>query len=370
MIKRYTFLKHPFYFVLENASKMVNGLEKCVAVFYDEHTANTHVLSFENQLSVINIEDISFVQELRKVKHSCNWIKKDQVLFSLEDDSVGQLSFRDEENASVLEMRFKNHSDGNYDVLYFYFKNNIGNFKLSNMDAAMAVNAKEIIQNLLHKQVAVIIKSTYGNFEIHQKISQTLVTDSYQNKITKLEQQQFDVAKTSYTYVLSRLIKNEIIEFSLSDKAIQKLMDNKVSLEIAEGILLNTIELIINKFNPTSFYQITADDLLIVAEVSNPSLSIKEESLNKTVLFLDRYEAAAKLLVSKNYKLTGFNIGESCSPRVSPAAISDVLKKHHKKIITLFNQHPNKWQIIRSQFKPVVNIVERYSYSAQTKMGA
>jgi hypothetical protein len=69
------------------------------------------------------------------------------------------------------------------------------------------------------------------------------------------------------------------------------------------------------------------------------------------------------LLLSKNSKITGFNIGDNCKPKVSPAAISDILKKHQKKIVLLLEQHPDNWSIIRNNFKPVRNILENISHN-------
>ena len=57
MINRYSFLNHPFYFVLANAGQMVMGLEKSVAVFYNKSTNSTEVLQFVDKIEQLNIDD-------------------------------------------------------------------------------------------------------------------------------------------------------------------------------------------------------------------------------------------------------------------------------------------------------------------------
>jgi len=341
MIKRYTFLTPSFYFVLENATAMVGGLEKCIAVFFNPETKNIEVLNYEKELKHLTIKETSFIEKLRKDKKMPTWIQAEQVPFEISTEEKKQLTFYDEEKSSVLEMRFRNTADGNYDVLYFYFKNSIANFKLSSNDEVLEVKVKEVIQHLLYNQVGLILKSNSGNKEIHQKIANTYNDSHLQAKINQLEKERFEQAKSAYTYILNKITKNEEVELVLSDAAITKLRESSLSPEMVEGVLQDTLEIILNKYNPTDFYEISVSDLLIENISLKSSLSIREEKLSKTKLFLDKYEAAAKIVLAKNEKITGLNIGEQCYPKVTPAAISDVLKKHQKKIQVLFQQYPD-----------------------------
>jgi len=152
----------------------------------------------------------------------------------------------------------------------------------------------------------------------------------------------------------------EAVEMQLSKEAINKLLHFNLSIEEVEKTLTNTIEAVINKYNPLGYYLISKEDI-VVAHLSEIKLSVREQNLNKTEHFLDRYEEAVKLLLSKNEKVTGLNIGNACYPKVSPAAISDVLKKHQKKMVSLFQKYPNKWSNLRKHFKPIVNITERFT---------
>ncbi len=361
MIKRYTFLQHPFYFVLANAMKMVNGLEKCVAIFYNNDSSKVEILSFKDKISNVFIDDIAVLVQVRNTKGRFNWLNKEQLSFEINTTNKNQLSFEDEENSSILELRFFNFYDKKYDVLYFYFKNTIGNFKLSSSNEKMNITIKEVVQNLIYNQVDLIIKSNDNNLQIHQKIAKNLQNNSLKDKLTLLENNQFEHAKSTYSYLLNKILLNETIDFVLSKKAVKKLMAYNTDLLIIEQVLTQTIELIINKYNNIDFYEIS--DLEIVSindNLKKASISIKQEGLIKTQQYLDRYEAAAKLTMAKNEKITGLNIGNNCSPQVSPAAISDILKKHHKKIITLFNQYPHKWSCLKENFKPIKNLTQDY----------
>ncbi len=67
----------------------------------------------------------------------------------------------------------------------------------------------------------------------------------------------------------------------------------------------------------------------------------------KTLALLDKYEAATRKTLKNELSLTGKNVGSMCDFPISAPAITDSIKKHKKKILSLFNQHPEKWPIIK-----------------------
>lgn len=359
MINRYSFLHHPFYYVLENSKQLVSGLEKCIGVFYNETSNSVEALSYQNGLNQLQCNDLEFIDKLRKSKKQANWIKKEQVPFEVGEISLEQLSFADEEQSSILELHFLNAADGKFDVLYLYFKNNIGNFKISSVNETMAVDIKGVIQNLLFNQILLMIKTNQNDFKIHKEIGKTFNDGSLQFKINTLIKDKLETARLNYTYILNQLTINETVEFGISDDAVKRLCNQKIGLGEVEQILSKSLGVIINKFNPSSFYELSELDLIIDISTTKPTLSVKQENLNNTQQFLDKYESAAKIVLSKNDKITGLNIGENCHPKVSPAAISDILKKHQNKIVLLFQQQPDGWPVIKNKFKPISNLIEK-----------
>jgi hypothetical protein len=86
---------------------------------------------------------------------------------------------------------------------------------------------------------------------------------------------------------------------------------------------------------------------------------------NKTFLLLDKLENAALHVKSKNMLLTGANIGHEFPTPVTPPAITDALKKHKQKILFLFREYPDRWEIIRTEFRPVQNILNAKPFREQ-----
>lgn len=351
-MQRYTFLQHPFYDILLHSRQMISGLDKCVAVFYEAALQQTMALHFNGDFSSIEAENESFFNEIRNSSKKTNWIKPENVPFEMRKDVVEQLSFIDEEKSSVLELRFKNPDDGRFDVLYLYFKNNIANFRLTNNDEAMAITLKEVIQNLLYNQLVLTIQSSYTNRNIHKKVAASIDNTDVLEKSQQLEEQLLTHTKNTYQYILEQITVNEAADFALSDLAVKKLMQLNFSLEQVRQVLVQTVEILINKYSFRNFYEIGSHDI-ILPKYTESNTSVVQQKLNKTAQFLDRYEQAAKRLIAKGEKITGTNIGSVCEPSISAAAISDILKKHQRKITQLLLEHPDKWELIRNYFRPI-----------------
>lgn len=351
-MQRYTFLQHPFYAIMLHSRQMISGLDKCVAVFYEAALQQTMALHFSGDFSPIEAENEDFFNEIRTSAKKTNWIKPEHVPFETTKDNIEQLSFIDEEKSSVLELRFKNPDDGKFDVLYLYFKNSIANFKLTNSDEAMDITVKQVIQNLLYNQLVLNIQSSYTNKNIHKKIAESIENTAIQHKAKQLEQQIFEQTKKTYQYLLDQITINEAAEFLLTNEAVEKLIPLDLHLEEVRKTLEQSVEILINKYTYNNFYEVGSFDIVLPTYTKH-AVSVSQQKLDKTAQFLDRYEQAAKRLYAKGEKITGTNIGSVCEPPISAAAISDILKKHQRKITQLLQAHPDKWELIRHHFRPI-----------------
>lgn len=148
------------------------------------------------------------------------------------------------------------------------------------------------------------------------------------------------------------LIKQEQVKFD--EELLKKWIDKGINLDVILSSIEEFIELSkaleLSLFN----YTIVEDDLnLSVKPLIKPTLSIKAEKVN---LLLNRYEKAAEMLQSLNLEINGKNIALYLEPPVSPAAITDALKKNRKKIISLLLENPNNWKLIRNNLKSLRDI--------------
>lgn len=91
-----------------------------------------------------------------------------------------------------------------------------------------------------------------------------------------------------------------------------------------------------------------------------PEEEKERKKYQRTIDILDRYEKAALLIRQQNLSITGKNVGAFCPQAISPPAITDSLRKHEAKIIDLCKMYPSRWNLIRKEFRPVVNLLRRY----------
>jgi hypothetical protein len=77
----------------------------------------------------------------------------------------------------------------------------------------------------------------------------------------------------------------------------------------------------------------------------------------KTFLWLDSLEEAATIVHHQKKPLTGTNVGKAFEKPVSAPAISDKLKNRQNTIRELFITHPDRWTLVKKEFKPLMNIL-------------
>ncbi|MFY0643330.1 MAG: hypothetical protein JXR19_02580 [Bacteroidia bacterium] len=128
-----------------------------------------------------------------------------------------------------------------------------------------------------------------------------------------------------------------------------------------------SIEAAMAKIKEEDKIKLSAIHLQQILQSSNTKSQAKTDipmalgRLAKAHNLLDRYELSAASCRELDLSIIGKNIGAQCIPPISNAAITDALSKNSKKIFELFERYPDKWPIIRSEFRSVANIIEKES---------
>jgi hypothetical protein len=79
--------------------------------------------------------------------------------------------------------------------------------------------------------------------------------------------------------------------------------------------------------------------------------------LTKTFLWLDDLEEATIKVQKQKKPLTSVNVGKELKKPISAPAITDKLRNHQKTIRGLMIDHPERWTLARTEFKPLMNIL-------------
>jgi len=169
-------------------------------------------------------------------------------------------------------------------------------------------------------------------------------------------------------FIIKKLSDSKKIDISLSTEAERYIINFKENFELMEMWIKDAFDFAyFSDFDPTKPLIIIEDwhfkDIELVDNKSNMvKEEVQEDKYRKTYTLLNRLETAANKVVVTHQKLTGSTIGQALETPISAPAISDALKKHSKKIIILMQKYPNRWTLIRSEFKSVTNVLASNPY--------
>ena len=182
-----------------------------------------------------------------------------------------------------------------------------------------------------------------------------------------LQNQNYEVAISQFIQLIVNKLQNKYgIEIRMSREFIDDLKNYTRPFDQLEDNLEKHVQIELN----LALLQGETQILLTPTHLTNLQTTIaaiayaSEDELNlgryaKTYKLLDRYEAAAQVAQQRGLNVIGKHIGACCTPSVSNASITDALNKHAKKMFELFGRYPNRWTLIRSDFRSVANIIEK-----------
>ncbi|MFH0865688.1 MAG: hypothetical protein V1904_05810 [Bacteroidota bacterium] len=376
-MSNFSFTGNPFLKALKLSSSFLPGIEKVIAIYHCTETSQVKAKSFINKISEepatddMNIDDSEVqIDKMRKAISYFDWLRKDDIPFEVRQKKKNSQMdvFHELENV-VLAMGFPNETDHKNDIILVYFNQDMSNFGVSEGSKLLTPD---------HKKIAgVLLYNSYKTFIEHTK-TDTLALQSYNENtkslIKKLSHTKEELEKSKFNYGqslsdLCRLHLKELSEghanfnFILTDDALSKIKSYQGDITELKGIIQKAAEYVSNLYfdNTASDIYITEDylnfDIHMPHKISKPQEIQLYDRYSKTIHLLDKLESAAREVLARNLDLTSANVGNACSTPITAPAISDAVKKHRNKIIHLLNKYPDRWKLIRKEFRPVRNIL-------------
>ncbi|MCD6178619.1 MAG: hypothetical protein J7K39_01830 [Bacteroidales bacterium] len=380
MHELFTFLNNPYLVVLEESLKSLPGIERIDLLFYNVENSKTELHSVgrtNNKQQAIRLnftkESLDTLNTFRRKQSNQNWLRIDNIPYSNYKENEIKQDLFSEFDSHVLCLAFPNTTDYSKDLYLFYFRKNTSDFGLSRNDKVLTTSNKAIIGHLLYNSLNAQLNTIKHNqnslkiinehtrliLENKNKIKLENIALKNRNKENILQLTEFLINDLNNSdkdiFYLSEDAKDKIGEFS------NGIFELKKQLSIAMS-LAKTIN-----FGTGVYEHIIKSDYLNFKsseEIQSKSLSteiLSEENTkhrhSKTFDFLNDMEQAAQLLLKQNWKLTSANVGHKLEKPITAAAISDKLKHHTPKIISLLEQYPAKWPLIRKRFRPLQNVI-------------
>ncbi|MDZ7740831.1 MAG: hypothetical protein U5Q03_03550 [Bacteroidota bacterium] len=374
MIRQFTFSENNLESFIRHAHHWVPGIDKMIAVYYDEKTDSMQGrlvsgTAAERKTEVLNVLDSRDVTGRMRIDQSrFNWYNRDDLPFDLEKKSRREASIFSELDNIVLLLRFRNTSDKLNDLLFIYFNRNFGSFGLSNATKRLSTDNKQIIATLLYNSFNTQIYQNKQDREVLQNIRSH--TNALMGEVEKLKRD-LQRTRSDYGESLVNLCMEYIRTFStennrnylLGEEAKNKIKTFKGNIKYLSAIIRESIIFAENIHAGDDFDEILIKDYHInLDNYDTESVDEKQsgetgDKYTRTTHLLDKLENAARTVIGRRQSLTSGNVGEACPTPITAPAITDALKKHRNKILHLFNAYPEKWEIIRREFRPVRNLI-------------
>ncbi len=371
----YSFTEPIVIQLMQMAHSLVPGLQRVVGIRWDaqEQGLLAHAIDDPREGSMCDELDIpagsmAALQDLRGKHKTFFWFHLKELPFETTVHQEKQLDVFQELEHNVLMIPVTNEQDGLSDLLFFYFSDNFSTFKLSNSNKSLFNEHRIIIGTMLQNAVKTFWQLNRTDREILYQVngSTRSIIERYKESQEELKRLTSGVQRNILD--ISKHLLNEITpgggtQYVLTPAAAEKLKRFKGEIPELKVILKNAVTFASALDFGMNREEIRLDEYHIDLDV-NRSLTRPTETTAmpsaryaKTVALLDKLEEAAKRVMSKDLPLTGANVGNACAKSISAPAVTDALKKHKSKILTLLKEYPDRWNLLRSEFKPLINIL-------------
>jgi hypothetical protein len=363
----YSFIKHPFEKLVGSLNSILPGVSEGYAL-YSKSDKELNLIKYDKgEVATLKIKsNLHLVQKFRKEKITFNWLSEEMLPF-LEDYKSGvkvlkQLSIEDEEVSNYLCIKLLSPYDNLYDVFIIKIENS-GVFEISKSNVGLSAQQRNIIGKLLYQTIKFRVKEEYQNLETHTMVLNNILLQqkSMSEMSDELELLRMNYKKSILYFiqnVLKRMSDQFKVNVTLSEKAQDYVLSKDLELDIIEKIIVQAAHMALNMSLSYSSTIIIQPENIMVNQTDDLEIKSSQNTKHNGIIdMLDKYEEAAQKAQEKEWKINGNTVAQLCNPPITPAAITFNLKKYQKQINILLDRYDEKWSLIRSEFKPLKNIV-------------
>lgn len=382
MENHFTFLKSPELTALKHALDLMPGLMQVDLIVNNDLKKEFSVYRLQEKNGEIQKLEIhnSYQEESRSfisTQKNMAWYQKEDLPYFGKTHHHSDTDLFSELDKNILLIPIRNIPQLPHLFYIFLFRKNASELGPVSNKSVLDTSHKQLMARLISNSLKGMLHSIIENRKVmleYNRMLSSLIQSkeiALENQNVKTKQLNAYLQDVLMTFVSE--VKEENEDVYLSEKTQQILFPHlsnpsylkeqlKKALNFARTFHFlkqeGKLELLPEYFNDLKKVEHPKQ---INKSNHNQNQSDLYSSHTKTYQFLQSLEDAATRLLHKGNKLTSMNVGQELSQPITAAAISDKLKNHAYKIHLLFKQYPDKWPIVRNQFKPVINIEEKQS---------
>jgi len=378
MENHFTFLESPELTALKHALDLMPGLMQVDLIVIDDLKKDFSAFRLQErdgEIQQINMDQlqksdsISFFQQ----QTNLSWYQNADLPYFQKKQQKSKANLFSELDNNVLLIPIRGMLRLPQLVYVFLFRKNASELGPVSAQSVLDTSHKQLMGRLISNSLRGMLNSIVENrkvmLEYNNMLTQLIQSKELEIETQKEKSKELDHYLQDILWAYIDELKSEQEDICLSEKT-QEILYPHLS---NPGYLKNELKKALN-FARTFHFLKSSEQMELLPEYFN-DLKKSETSKNennrrdtdmysshtKTYQFLQSLEDAANRIMQKGAKLTSINVGQELDQPVTAAAISDKLKNHAYKINLLLKQYPDKWPIVRNQFRPVINVQERQS---------
>lgn len=363
-----------FLKVLSHIPGLIPGIEQVILLHYqhDNRRSEGYLLKKEEgeyKTDLIRLDmGSSILSQLGLSNQPFYWFQKDQLPFEIKSKDKIQLTIFSELKYSVLLIRNISSESNFTDLFFIYFNENLSNFLLDKVTEPFSAQHKNMVGFLLAHSIQTLFSVLDSHLQLTMAFNDQIrfiirERDELRDELRNYAQKEREGILSLAGHYLSRMAENQGTTATLTDSAKIKLKSYTGELSQLEGVVHNALEFAGALYAPSQSSPLLIADYHIRfpepihQKIADEAIEGLPQRMVKTHLLLDRLEHAASGIKQRKENLTSANVGKEFPTPISAPAITDALRKHKKRIIQLFDQYPEKWEIIRHEFRPIQNLM-------------
>ena len=327
------------------------------------------------QFEITDDNELSRAFEIRKPKKNpYSWEINRQAFstFKSAENKAIQFNINNEDDHSILSMRFNSAYDNNNDVVFISFKPELSFFGIEGGRISMNTENKTLIANMLYKSCIAVLNQSQEDYQhLNEFTKKTRTTINsvkvYKDKLKQLREEHYRTIISFAQNLISGLSSKYNIDFVFTDECIEALKNFSSNLPRLQKIVENAAEYAYNLNSHRQLRTIIIEEEYL--EFDNSDLENKIEKPQKTpeslrpdkkeraAAMLDKIERAVKRVIANKERINGINVGKAFDPPISAAAITDYLKKHFDEINEIVDSDPSLYPESRAHFRPLQNVI-------------
>jgi hypothetical protein len=382
VIEEFSFAQNEIDFISGKVWQLMPSLSKMISISANEGKKIEILLHEKDEIS--NFEKGSDDSVIKKILSYGNsgyhylWQSPEELPFSIENAQIVQFDAFAEtrKNVLIINLRYIQKSPL---LLFLYFNEDSSNFMLSMNKNSMTTETKEIIGTLCYNALKSALDNYYKDIHCMKKfrtgVNEVIRSlESAKDVINEHTTKHENVVLSYAMEVLNEIYgKTNGYNFEFSTKALDKIKDYAGDFSTLKNSLISAASFVLGMNASNKYSTLLIEDY----HISFPKITVEKETAKvtkpnsrreKTIQLLDNLEEAARKAMDKDpAKITSEKLCETYYKKITPPGISDALKTHSNLLPALLKEFPDRWPIIRNDFKPLINIVLRVNKSEEKK---